>query len=742
MRNLGNVVGNVDDLRSQREARKNPPQYEAGQGSDEDWSFFEDEGSSGGMDESAFMGSSSDFSFGSSDFNALGSGSMMTQEQMAKNMTSQEDKIIDAVVAIFKSLFGWSKDLGKGIKFGFENSDSFFWAVYGKRLLYSGFTISVVGVVLFILSLFTKIFSGSFWVIIGGLLLVIEGLVIFSFNYDKDNQVQDSRENFVAPEENDEFIDNVDWGSFENDDCDEDEEVQDDFSSWNFNDEYEEEVYEEEAPIEGIYEGDIDIDEAIESIHEIPAHTQTRQYLFEEYSKVLPLKNPEFSKLKPISENSDNFIIFDKMLQDAAIQVGTKEENLPELLELRENGFIIQLKATRPSGLKEDDIANEIANIYSKDEFGGTLQEGVYATTSSVGSSYIINIFKGENSLVTLADTYREVKDFVLDPKVKKPIIIGVNELGRVWKFDAEKTFSYIISGKPRTGKSWVASSLVLQLAMYSSPKEVTFEAFDVKKTSSDFYEMKALLPHFKNFEGDPKKILSRLRYLTTVEAERRRKLLDKHGVLNIADLKAKGIDEELPYVYIIIDEIVGLRGKLTKDENNEFQELVNTIVTQMPNYGFRVILVPHRVTNDVISKTTYTLIGFVACVKSDFKEISTTLEVSKRDFPYSLANVGDMAIKTGEINRNMPVFCHGIAITTTNEGNKGIYKHVGHLWNMLEPEEGIQDRSTIIKKDNSYKGHNLVGAKSVYEDDSFSSSNSDDEEENFWEEVFGESGK
>lgn len=751
MRKMGNVVGNVDDLRREREARMNPPEYEAGQGDNDDWDFFSDDGGFDNMDESAFggsnQGSGADFGGLGNDISSLGGsvqgGFSNSPQQMAQNMTSTEDKVIEGVVQVGKYVGKGSKELFNGIHDGVRGNDAFYWTVYGKKVMFVSIWVSVGGLVLSLLGLVTSLDNG-FWILIGGLISLAIGVLVFSLNCDKAREISDTlpREEPIAEEEvfdlNDESPLEEDfeeeneggWGGFSDDF---DEEGEEEFDPWsNMDDSFERR---DEVNYTQEIDKEVDVDSAIDSIREIPAHTQTRQYLFEEYSRVLPLFNPEFATLKPISENSDDFIIFDKILRDASIQVGTKEDKIPELLELRENQFIVQIKASRPSGLKEEDIANEIANIYSKDEYGGVLHEGVYATTSSVGSNYIINIFKGENSLVTLADTYKEVKDFVLDTSIKKPVIMGVNELGRVWRLDAEKVFSYIISGKPRSGKSWNVVALVLQLCMYSSPKEVNFEVFDVKGTSSDYYTMKDYLPHFKKFESSGRLILQRLRYLTTVEADRRKKILKDNDVIAIADLKNKGIDADIPYLYVLIDEIVGLIGTFTKEEHAEFKDLVNVLITQMPNLGIRLILIPHRVTNDIVPKTTYTNVGCIACVKSDFKEIINTLDITKKDFPYDLSNTGDMALKTGEINKGKTVFCHGVAVTTSNEGNVGIYKFVGSLWNMLEPDT-TDNKDKIIERKDDYKGHNIEGVNSIVESEDFID---DDVTEDFWDEYLRE---
>lgn len=747
MRNMGNLASDVDLLRKEREARMNPPEFEIGQGEDDGWNFFDDDNGGMSMDESAFGGSSQGFgdSFGGmgGDLGSLGGsvqgGFSNTNSHSPQSLTATEDKIIDGAVMVGKHAFNGSKELFNGIHDGIKGNNAFYWTVYGKKVMVVGVVISISGVILSLMGLVSNI-SRGLDVLIGGLMSLAVGVLIFSLNCDKARELggmekKESIEPVIYEEEefSDDIFSDIDddlyeeeysgWGS------DDDEEgifndEEEEFDPWSSIDE---DDYVESVD-EVISSEPVDIDEAIESIREIPAHTQTRQYLFEEYSRVLPVINPAFAKLKSISENSDSFIIFDKVLIDASIQVGTNQDKLPQLLELRENQFIIQLKATRPSGLKEEAIANEIANIYSRDEYGAVIHEGVYATTSSVGSSYIINIFKGEDSIISLADTYKEVSDFVLDPNIKKPVVMGVNELGKVWYFDAEKVFSYIISGKPRSGKSWSVVSLVLQLCMYSSPREVQFEVFDVKGTSSDFYSMNEHLPHFKKFESVGKRILQRLRHITTVEADRRKKILNEHDVIAIADLKNKGVDVEMPYLYVLIDEIVGLIGTFTKDEHAEFKDLMNVLITQMPNLGIRLILVPHRVTNDIVPKTTYTNVGCIACVRTDSKEIASTLDITKKDFPYDLTNSGDMALKTGEVNKGKTVFCHGVAVTSSNESNVGIYKFVGSLWGKLEPEE--EKEQVLNLKKESYKGHDLVGVDSF--DTEFGSEDYDDDE-SFW---------
>ena len=110
------------------------------------------------------------------------------------------------------------------------------------------------------------------------------------------------------------------------------------------------------------------VEDAVGRVAEIQMGTQTRSYLYETFMSVLPLMNPEFSTMKEIYTDSDRFYEFENLLRSAAYQVGTKDENIPELESIYENDFIFRLNCTRPVGLKEQAIADELANAYSRDD--------------------------------------------------------------------------------------------------------------------------------------------------------------------------------------------------------------------------------------------------------------------------------------------------------------------------------------------------------------------------------------
>lgn len=540
-------------------------------------------------------------------------------------------------------------------------------------------------------------------------------------------------------------------------DLDEDEE-EDLFGSWG-----EDEEDEEDTRVEGgVYQEDLNIESMVDDLssEKMPVGMYTRQYLFETFSKVLPLMNPKFSDMHEISNSSDDFIEYEDVLREAAGTVGVKDEDeLPTLLELRENSFMVQLKADRPKQCvgKEEAIAREVVSIYKYDDYGQEDDEkqSVYAVVKTVGEVFFINIFLGNTLMVSLGDIYLKEKSFVLNPKNIMPYIWGTNEFGKVLKCDIYKTNSFIISGVPRGGKSWKVQSLLLQLCMFNSPEDINFYVFDCKDTDSDYYKMSRLLPHFKGFESNPAKILQRLRDLTSTdkenvvthkvgEAERRRRIINKYGKINIVDLKESHPEVKLPFIYVVIDEMKSLTSQFSKEENAEFQGLLGRLVSQLPNRGYRVILIPHRITNEIISKQIYPLVNCRAAVKAQFDEIKTGMEITRKDFPYELPNPGDMALRASEINNNKVVYCHGEAITSNNDMNCEVFRYVGEVWKRLCPGcdkdmVGSNDRYVDKDKspvDRSYETLNeddVNGVSGV--EDSFSIDDLDDDDEipSFW---------
>lgn len=718
MQVMGNV--DVDKLREERDARLNPPEFEPGM--DDDWGDIFNDIDLNDTGSSSLGGDSWSGGAGNQQ-GMMGNQTVVQQNQNNGMPKSQDEAIFDTIASAGKLAYKGTAKLLDIIKFIFDSIfkskgtiDPLFWATYGTKLIMFGIGIGVSGVACALIGVLTNYFSDGGWLIVSGCMLSMIGLVIFGNNNDKAKKIakviKEQANN--SYEDNDNMLDtsnsseeindsSSDWDNFDSEE-DEVEDGVDDIWS-NINDfEYDESEVEEEVDSEVV-----NVDEVIDSIRDIPAHTYTRQYLFEEYSKILPKVRPDFCNMVNISEDSGEFLLLEKVFRDACIQTGVKEDDIPELYEVNENSLIVQLRAQRIKGLKEQDIADEIATIYSRDEYGRVITEGVYATTSSVGSNFIINIFKGGEStiVVSLADTYTQCSDYIKDSSVGMPVVVGIDEFGTVRKVDFWDVESLLISGKNRSGKSWMAKAIIAQLAMFNSPREVNFEILDTKYKTSDYWVMKDYIPHINRFEGTPKGILKRLRYLTTTERDRRASILADNGVQSIKDLKSSGSDVELPFIYIVVDEMAALRSEMNEDEVKEFRNLLDTITTKTANLGYRLMVIPHRVINDIVSKTTSSMVSFMACVRAEFNDIKTVMGVTKKDFPYNISGRGDMALKCPEIGRGAVVFNHGIGLAKDNGDITNIYKFIGAVWNKLEPNYGVKEEEKKESKE-VYKGSDI----------------------------------
>lgn len=455
-------------------------------------------------------------------------------------------------------------------------------------------------------------------------------------------------------------------------------------------------------------------EEAVNSIREITPGTQTRAYLYEEFTKVLPNINPGFSEMQQIPQCDEEFEVFRDMLNVSSEQIGLNVADYPELLEVMYNDFIIRLNCTRPKGNKEAALAKEIASCYERDEYNRVVYEGVYATIETSPGRLSINIFKGSgagsngNVLISLKDIYDVVQDYILDLDTKMPFVWGVDEFGNPLICDLKDCHSMIISGEPDGGKSWKGQSICMQLAMFHSPKELEFYILDPKNEQSDYLTFAKTCAHVRYFCGDITKVVEGLKAIIDYVENVRKKLLAESECDKIEDYNKKNPNDKMPYMYIVIDEMISVATMLQegdKDSYKLYKNYLNIIVSQYRFVGVRLICFPHRILDNVIPKTTYALISSRAVVRQlDADEIKTATGATPKEFPYKLANRGDMALKTKDIARGNVKYCHAEVVTTSIDSNKNVFKYIGGVWQKLEPD----CKPIEIKK---YGGH-LIGGK------------------------------
>lgn len=463
----------------------------------------------------------------------------------------------------------------------------------------------------------------------------------------------------------------------------------DSFGQSSEGDDWGDDPYGDDDPYAGLEEEDdkpeqgMSTVDALNSLPEVPAGMYERNYLWEMFVKVLPTMHPGFAKMRTIDESDDVFLRWDDMLREAAGVAGCKEDFLPDLLELQENMFVVVVTCNRPQGFKPEATANELASIYAYKD--GTKNDNVFAKVDTVGAKCIITIFNGAAAMISLKDMMLQEKAWICDTKNYMPVVIGIDQLGHVITIDCKKLESIIITGMPRSGKSWFVQAMLTQMCAFTPPSELHVYICDPKDEVSDFKDFR-FLPHVKKFVAGDDNIVKTLKHLVKDEAPRRKKIIGDAGFVNIWDFKERNPSVKLPVIYVVIDEVVTIASRMEKETYNEFRMLLRELISQLPALGIRAFLIPHVLNNDIIEKKTSDLVPCKISVCGDADHIERATGSKPRDFPYKLVNKGDMAVKLTGFNSTL--YVHGPALTDSNPGNAVIFDYLRQVWAKLEPGE------------------------------------------------------
>lgn len=421
------------------------------------------------------------------------------------------------------------------------------------------------------------------------------------------------------------------------------------------------------------------VDYSIDNTAEVKNGMYTRQYLYEMFTKALPRLEPDFNELLEIDEDNSAFIQMEVSLREAAEVCGCKADI--SLLAMYINMSTIILKCDRPVGLKVDSVVTELAKIYAKRSKAKDITK-VYAKAETEGRYIHITIFTGETRMVSLHDMMLQVKDYILDTNNYMPVVLGIDQKADVLIYDFKELESIIITGMPRSGKSWFVQAVLTQMCAFVPPSELHIYICDPKDGISDFKSF--CLPQVKKFVSGDENIIETLREVVKEEAVRRKNIIGGAGYVNIWDYKQDYPDVDLPVIYVVIDEVVTLAERMEKETKQEFQGLLVELISQLPALGIRAFLIPHVIKNDIIAKTATDLVPCKISVCGDAEHIEKATGSKFKDFPYKLVNKGDMAVRMPAVSPST-MFIHGPALTESNNSNKKLFDYMVRVWKKIE---------------------------------------------------------
>lgn len=557
----------------------------------------------------------------------------------------------------------------------------------GAATMKTSGVVSVAGAGMWLLSNFLPALAVGYYILVGAAVSALIGIATFAGGYLID-QKDDAREQLRRPEPEPEPAPVAEpqplpvFNEPEPASAPAPEPAQEETDSWDWND-----LIPDEEPVE-----DVDYDSLESDLENLNMQkgTQTRQFIYETLTKGLPSISPKFADMRNLREGSKEWAIWAELIRDAAKQVGTREDLLPDLKDAAENPFMFKLTISRTPRMKTQAIADEVVNIYKYDDNGNLEYPNAYATSAESGSRAFISIYKGAKiNMISLADMYASSPDaqkFVRDPKTEMPVVIGTTGDGSVKAVDLLKAPAIVVSGEPRSGKSWIVKLILNQMCAYMSPNDLHLYIGDPKNQISEYANYN--LPHVRRKEYTVDSVIDMLRYLVNTEAPRRKNIMQQYGYVNVLEFRRDHPEVTFPFLYVVLDEMMSLANAMGKEDAREYRELIERFVSEFPALGMRAIFIPHRVKNDVIPKSVSELISVRITAKSasDASAAENLGLNSASEFPYKLSNAGDVAVRIADINDGAPTYLRAAVLASDTKGMERLEAYIGHYWDKLDP--------------------------------------------------------
>lgn len=556
----------------------------------------------------------------------------------------------------------------------------------GAATMKTSGVVSVVGAGMWLLSNFLPALAVGYYIFVGAAVSALIGIATFAGGYiidQKDDVSEQLRrpapEPEPAPVAEPQPLPVFDEPEPVNASAPEPEKESD---SWDWND-----LIPDEEPAKDVDYDSLESD--LESLN-MQKGTQTRQFIYETLTKGLPSISPKFADMRNLREGSKEWAIWAELIRDAAKQVGTREDLLPDLKDASENPFMFKLTISRTPRMKTQAIADEVVNIYKYDDNGNLEYPNAYATSAESGPRAFISIYKGAKiDMISLADMYASSPDaqkFVRDPKTEMPVVIGTTGDGSVKAVDLLKAPAIVVSGEPRSGKSWIVKLILNQMCAYMSPNDLHLYIGDPKNQISEYANYN--LPHVRRKEYTVDSVIDMLRYLVNTEAPRRKNIMQQYGYVNVLEFRRDHPEVTFPFLYVVLDEMMSLANAMGKEDAREYRELIERFVSEFPALGMRAIFIPHRVKNDVIPKSVSELISVRITAKSasDASAAENLGLNSASEFPYKLSNAGDVAVRIADINDGAPTYLRAAVLAPDTKGMERLESYIGHYWDKLDP--------------------------------------------------------
>ena len=483
-----------------------------------------------------------------------------------------------------------------------------------------------------------------------------------------------------------------DFDDFDDSDFDENESEVDDFD---FNDDFDDDdllsfedfISEKLVDVKPVTTEDLT--SVVESLNGVSPELVSRRLLLDKYLSMLESGGLKADYVREVSIDNDLAYQFAAGFQEAQRACRIDEDDYSDILSLKERLMTWELSFEKRnmSTAQVAQVGREF-NVLLQTDYTDKFGSDVYATVKAVASRVDVTIFKGVPAKVFLKDIIEANRSFFEDGKNELPIALGFDEKGDAILVDAVKESNLLLAGEARSGKSNLGKVIIDQMVALNPPTKVQFMFGDVKGKVSDWGHLTS--PHVKRFEAEPSSIVDMLNWVIEYEAPRREKIISSvEGALKIQSYNEVNKDNPLPYLYIVLDEMLAFKEeaeKLDRDLLSMYSSALSVIVSKLPAYGIFLMAVPHRVVNDIIDKTVSTLIPLKMAVKFSQKDLKSVFAEDSKGFEYELKNQGDFAY-TSASNKRLR-FGHAPLLMNSDTSVFALMRAQRQMWEKLCPEE------------------------------------------------------
>lgn len=424
------------------------------------------------------------------------------------------------------------------------------------------------------------------------------------------------------------------------------------------------------------------ISRSLDNINDMSVIGNPKEAIFKLALDILPCYNPSFTDVKNIEAGSDQWNTLEHfVLNSIKIVTGAESDDITtRIKEIKKSAMSYSIVASRFSKMKSESqlkqFDEELKGFLDSDsgaETSVSIGDAPQVTCQTVakGNDYLISIIMPSKKLISLGDVFHtDAFQKYMKSGKKMPVCLGLNNAGQMVTYDAKPDSGIMLCGQTRSGKSWFTMYYLLNFMILQSPMEHQFILIDPKATG--LFDTMSLMPHIMGLhcpsQDDPeapRQILALLEELIYTEGERRKALFKEKGYENYWDFIAGEGADSLPLITLVMDEYFSIMGMFKETKNTlgedltpQFKLYINNLLTKLPAYGLRILIIPHRVPG-LVDPLTRDMMKFKATFRSAEDLSEPNLGQSKVGIP--LPNAGDMAW-TSEM-QTKPMYTHTLCV-------------------------------------------------------------------------------